>query len=303
MNRDALPPYGCVHVVTDSGTDCTLFHGDIIGRLWSADLMLSDPRISEFHAMVSSRNGQLWLLPLRGCIRVGGVDVDRHPLATGDRIELGEGGVMEVTRVVPPSSALRVRADGLDATLCTGVVSVFGGASPRIVAGWHVDAPCRLWPDGLSWRRSTPDGPVLICGPSEWTVDGVRFHALVVSAPGTSFTDESHYSSASLRIVARFDSVHLHPSNGDVPCVIAGRSARLLSEIVAAQSPVHWRDIARFLWPDMEDSELRRRWDVELARLRRTFRDAGVRADLVAADGRGQVSLNLGPHDEVVDET
>ena len=32
-----------------------LSHGDLVGRIWSAALCLSDPQVSEAHAMVSLR--------------------------------------------------------------------------------------------------------------------------------------------------------------------------------------------------------------------------------------------------------
>lgn len=64
--------HACVHLASADGQIHVLGHGDLIGRLWSAALCLSDPRVSEAHAMVSLREGQLRLLALRGLFAIDG---------------------------------------------------------------------------------------------------------------------------------------------------------------------------------------------------------------------------------------
>jgi hypothetical protein len=89
-----------------------------------------------------------------------------------------------------------------------------------------------------------------------------------------------------------------------VPVTLGGLQARLVSELVAIDGPVSWSVLAEELWPDGDDAFLRRnRLDTLLSRLRRRFRAAGLRADLVRADGSGTVELFLYPHDRVEDRT
>lgn len=64
------------------------------------------------------------------------------------------------------------------------------------------------------------------------------------------------------------------------------------------------RGLAQSLWPDADDrAQLRRRWDVQLARLRARLRAAGIGGELVRPDGKGNFELVLGAEDTVVDET
>ena len=105
-----------------------------------------------------------------------------------------------------------------------------------------------------------------------------------------------------LRIVARFDTVHIHVEGRPV-VTFDGLHARILSELVAVGGPASWDVIAGEVWKEDADDrlQLRRRWDVSLARLRRKLREARVRPDLVRAGGTGQVELLLYEHDSVED--
>ena len=82
---------------------------------------------------------------------------------------------------------------------------------------------------------------------------------------------------------------------GDSPPVtFAGVHARILSELALLGGPAGWEVVAREVWPDEEDAwVLRKRWDVNLGRIRGRLREGGVRTDLVRAAGTGQVELVL----------
>ncbi len=71
----------------------TVHPGDLIGRLASADVVISDPRVSEAHALVSLRRRSLRLLGLRGALSVGGREVDVVTLAPGVRVDLAEASL------------------------------------------------------------------------------------------------------------------------------------------------------------------------------------------------------------------
>ena len=80
-------------------------------------------------------------------------------------------------------------------------------------------------------------------------------------------------------------------------------SARIISELVAFDGPVAWEVLAREIW-DNEDEDrtsLRRKLDVNLARLRRKLRDRRIRPDLVRAAGTGHFELLLHERDVVED--
>ena len=106
-----------------------------------------------------------------------------------------------------------------------------------------------------------------------------------------------------LRVVAHFDTVHV-TREGGAPLVLSGISARILSELVVFDGPVAWDIVAREVWNDGADpTQLRRKWDVNLARLRAKLRDADIRDDLVRSDGTGNIEIVRYPGDTFEDRT
>lgn len=151
----------------------------------------------------------------------------------------------------------------------TGVTSLFGGARPRVVAGWGA---------------------------------GVAFHAVEQRVTGANATVREVDYRRPLKIVARFETVHL-VREGEAVVVISGHMARVISELVTAQTAIAWEPLAVQLWGDDDRAVLRRRWDMQLLRLRSKLRDHGVRQDLLRADGTDLIELVLGLADTVVDDT
>jgi hypothetical protein len=66
-------------------------HGDVIGRLQSSAVPLSDGRISEAHAMISLREQEIRLIALRGGLAVDGLPQREITLEPGQSIELARG--------------------------------------------------------------------------------------------------------------------------------------------------------------------------------------------------------------------
>ena len=128
------------------GTQRTLFHGDLVGRLWSAALRLDDARISEAHAMVSNRGREMKLLALRGRFMIDGRVGTDAALQVGMVITLAPGIDLQVVEVNAPRSVLLVSAEGLAPRGVPGVLSLYGGAAPRFRTGWKPDAHGYLWP-------------------------------------------------------------------------------------------------------------------------------------------------------------
>lgn len=101
-----------------------------------------------------------------------------------------------------------------------------------------------------------------------------------------------------LRLTLRYDSASIAPVVGS-PLMVAGLSARLLSELALCGGAARWEVLAAELWPEEQDfGLLRPRWDKQLAALRRKLREAGLRDDLIQSVG-GQVQLALLPHDSL----
>ncbi len=291
-----------VHFKLPNGEVHALGHGAIIGRLWSANLQLNDGRVSEAHAMVSLRGRDLRLLALRGRFGLHGKPLSDLVLREGQRIAFASGLQLEVVRVEVPDELLALEADGVARQVLSGVTALYGGSNPRMVAGWHSAAPCHIWPTGASWMRGTNNNPEVIAPGDSWQVDGVPFRAVEERNRNSQATVRDQDFTRTLRIVNRFDTIHLLRQNEPV-VVITGRGARLISELACTGCAMSWEDLAALLWDESRREVVRRRWDMLLLRLRQKLRQHGIRPDLVRADGSGLVELVLGPGDELIDET
>ena len=93
---------------TADGREHELGHGDLIGRLWSARLQLASPDISEAHALVSLRGGELHLLGLRGLFAYKGKPCKDLVLAPGQVLALSREVTVEVVDVVLPEETLGI---------------------------------------------------------------------------------------------------------------------------------------------------------------------------------------------------
>jgi hypothetical protein len=142
----------------------------------------------------------------------------------------------------------------------------------------------------------------LVAG-DRWTIDGVAFAAVIMAANGAGLspTRVTGGIDPPLRIITAWETAQVQA--GDAPPVMfGGVHARILSELAALGGPAGWEVVAREVWPEEEDTwALRKRWDVNLGRIRGRLRDGGVRTDLVRAVGTGQVELVLRHHDVVED--
>lgn len=286
------------------GTLVTLGPGDLIGRMDAATLVLDDPRVSEAHAIVSLRQGELHLLSLRRLIAVNGQPVSEVRLETGLRVQLAEDLELEVEAVHRPAQVLALRSDGLGTRPLSQVSSVFPGRPPRLVGRFEPEAPVHIWSVGDRWRLRQ-DGEHEVASGFRFELDGQAFELveLELGQAGRSPTRVDGGVRRPLRIEAAFDTVHIHREDRPV-ARIGGKPARIVSELVAFDGPVAWEVLARELWADDADAgELRHRFDVTLGRLRSKLRAAGVRPDLVSNDGAGSVQLVLYPEDVVEDRT
>jgi hypothetical protein len=133
------------------------------------------------------------------------------------------------------------------------------------------------------------------------TVEGSAFQIVAISLSTAGQSPTRADDQGPLRIVASFDTVQVHRTDGAV-LVLAGQLARVVSELVAVQQPMAWEELARPHWPQIPDRDaLRRRWDGLLGRLRDRLREGGIRPDLVTSTRIGLVELVLREGDVVVD--
>jgi hypothetical protein len=289
------------------GSVRTLGPGDVVGRLHTAALALDDASISEAHALVSLRGGELRLLGLRGLFAVDGEPRSEITLEPGMHLQLSREVGISVEAVALPTHLLAVEGEGVPRRVLSGVVSLSGGTPPTIVARYVDSADAWLWEGGDGWRlrrrgagapAPARAGDTLELGPGT-----LRLLEVPLAAAGQEPTRMGGGIAAPLTVRARFDSVHLL-REGEPPVVLTGQLARLLSELVVIGAPVAWEELARTLFADAADTwDRRRRWDLALVRLRRKLREAGIRPDLVRADGNGNFELVLGPHDHAEDQT
>jgi hypothetical protein len=274
-----------------NGDVVDLGHGDLVGRLWSAALVVDDPRVSEAHALVSLRGDALKLLALRGRFAVDGRPVTEVALAAGQRIELARDVVLQVVDVEVPDEVLGIEADGLPRQVLPGTCALVAGPPPAIAPPSDARAVAHAWSGPSGWRVQPVGGDAVDLAPGTVVeAGGVWWRAVAVRlSPRSEPTRSPGGVHDPLRLVARYDTVHVFRPRAPV-AVLDGLGARIVSELVALDGPVAWTTLAELLWPGHAD---RRKLDAVLARLRRRLAELNVRTDLVRANGCGQIELVL----------
>ena len=289
---------------TPSGEVHDLSHGDIIGRLWSAAMHIDDARVSEAHAMVSLRGRELRLLALRGLFALDSQPINSLTLQPGQRIALARGVEIVVLDVVLPDVVLAVEGDDLPRQVLSGVCSLLPAPQPQLLPGYR-EGGAILWSTGDRWRLQLPDEPPqdLDIGDT-WTLGGRRFRAVSVNlaVAGQDATRAQGSVREPLRIVTFYDTVHIH-RDGQPVFLLSGIAARLISALAAVEVPISWEAVAQEVWGDQDRNDLRRRWDVAVARLRKKLQLAGIRPDLIRADGCGNFELLRYPDDVLDDQS
>lgn len=304
MYSRAVRPH--VRVRFGDERDVELGHGDLVGRLPGAALSVDDCRVSEAHAMVSLRGQSLVLLSLRRRVLVGGKPVSEVELRPHLRVELVEGLGFVVEEVVLPSAVLGVSIDGNTPEPLRGVCSV-ADDPPRVLAGVVAGARAHIWNADGRWRVQTQGGALLpVASGTHLDLEGiaVSFVELPIVQAGVEATRAGTQHSEPLEVIARFDTVHIGPVGAPPAVSLSGVAARMVSAMLSVGQPISWHVLAVEIWSGDDDRmSLRRRWDVNLSRLRGKLRDARVRSDLIRADGLGNFELLRYPGDVWRDES
>ena len=298
-----------VTLETAPGETTQVGPGGIIGRMHSAALCIDDPRVSEAHAMVSLRGGRLQILALRGPVVFQGYRVSSKQLEVGQTFSLVRGLDLRVVDIDVPSEVVALQVDESEPVrLVESVYSLV--ATPegllRLEARHAGDAAGWVWASSETYRLRLADmEPEAVRVGCSWTIGEHRIQAVSRASvrASTPVTVASTLVGQSLRVVARFDTVHLHRADGP-SAVLAGMSARIVSELAQFSSPVGWEVVAGEIWGQVPDRHLmRQNWDRNMRSLRANLRKAQIRENLVRPDGCGNVELYLTPGDELVDET
>ena len=290
---------------TADGRDHELGHGDLIGRLWSARLQLASPDVSEAHALVSLRGGQLHLLALRGLFALRGRPSKDLVLQVGQRIAFARDVEVTVVDVILPDTTLGLEGQSLLRQPLAGVCSLMTAPRPRLVPGRQQGAAAVFFMVDDRWMVQTDSGIARLT--SDWR-HGTAEHAvwateIALRHAGQHPTRAQGKVDRPLRIELHFDSVHVHREG--LPTVsLHGHAARVVTELGTTGTSIPWSDLASALWPDLSDRDpLRKRFDSMLARTRRKLRQAGLRTDLISADGAGHFHLLLRPSDQLDDRS
>jgi hypothetical protein len=286
--------------------------GDIIGRSDRVALCLSEPYISEAHAMVSLRSGELRLLALRGRLAVGGKPSSQVVLALGQRIVLSSRLPLVVEDLQVPTQVLALTAEGIEPKVLAAVCSLTvvpsatqsAGSTLELVSGFQPEADAVFWTTGSTLNVRIGDAPIrALAEGSELEVGGrhLRIATLAFSIPTHAPTMDSTEVGVPLHLMLNYDTVHLIA--GSQRLTLDGISARILSELAAVGAPLAWQEVAREIWgrDTIPEPVLRERWDSSLARLRRKLQAARLRTDLVHTTRTGHVELVLGPGDTMED--
>lgn len=303
-----MPPL--VRLRLPDGQDTTLAPGDLIGRNPRAALVVDDAAVSEAHALVSLREASLKLLALRGgfVLAPGEPPQTEVALAVGQSVWLSKDYRLDVEEVALPDAVLAVEGPGMARQVLAGVSSIVldEAGRPTLHGRFRGGAAAVFWSVGEAWHVRVGDAASRAVGPGDRVeVGGVPLTLVQVALAGAGHraTVDAGSVHSPLRIVARYDTVHIHRDNAPV-VVLTRTAARIISEMAIVGAPVHWESVAQEVWSrDLDAFTLRGRWDVSIQRLRRRLATAGIRSDLIATDGAGTVELVLYAGDRVEDAT
>lgn len=283
--------------------------GGLIGRSSRADFQLPEPSVSEAHAMVSLRGSALRLLALRRRVTVEGKREKTVELAPGMSISLSSTVTITVTQVSLPASSLELTGlNGGPIELTGSVLSIAPAPEGGLVAihRYQPDAYAYIWSnsDGLKISLGDDD-PFPVQAGMCWTIGGILVSVEQRRTPtGVATTKQmTGFDREKLRLIGRYESVHIFKGDRSRPIVITGRPANLLSLLIEFKAPVRWEMLAREIWGENKAlPQLQEVYHVTLRRLRVRLRAEGLPPDLVRPDGRGNVELNLYAGDEALDE-
>jgi hypothetical protein len=286
--------------------------GDLIGRSRAAALRLNSPRISEAHALVSLREGQLKLLALRGRIaRRGEAPVSELVLSPGLEVKLARGLSLQVQAVSLPMCVLALRLGGVEVALVAPEYSLTS-APLALSPGFHAGARGYIWSGDERWFLQLGDQPVQPLEEGAGVeIDGERLEVTTLplaalAASRTVGVAQPVSAEPGLRLEVHLEATLLY-REAQLLARLSGNSARLVHALAELHpDPRHWAELAREVWnhgrqyPRCEEQAYRNRFHATLRRLRQHLAERGVREDLVGQASHGGWRLNLAPEDQLI---
>jgi hypothetical protein len=226
-------------------------------------------------------------------------------LAKGDVIQLARDIHLTVVDLNLPPMVLAIEGDNLPRQVLPGTCSLIFDPDPTLAPGSVTGATLQLWTFGDDWHVRLPSGETtLVSDGDEWSLSSGTYRPVWVSTEvaGADATVTASKINSPLTLRAQYDAVQIE-RGGESIIALSGRTARLVSELIAFDGPVAWEVLAREVWPTGESVEtLRPKLDVTLNRLRKKLQAVGIRRDLVKPDGCGMMVLTLTPSDTALSE-
>jgi hypothetical protein len=264
------------------------YPGSLIGRVAAARLRVHHPEISEAHALLSARDGGMWLLALRRPLLVDGRPEWQVPLTQGRSIALAEGVALVVERVWLTTERLALVIDGgRPLPLGDGQALVRNAGGLQLVDGAPPGALALVWSsEGELWLGVDP--PLCLEPGLSLSLAGHALQIVVTTNTGTAWTGvhvrrPRTTVQVSPRIATDQDE---HGARGE----LIGNAAVLLWAMATwveerGDDAVPWQAVATALWgakqaPLMRDN-LRNN---VMYRFDQRLRGLGLRDDLVCRD-------------------
>ena len=272
--------------------------GDIIGRMELAALPIEDARISEAHAMISLREGELRLLALRGRFRVRGELCAQIALAPGLEIELAQGISLIIHEVHLPDEVLGIEIPGLSRMALPQTMTLFAGSPPSIRPGYDSSGDAIFWTLDGDHRVTLPDQQTkqLQTG-DKLQIKDLQVQIVSIPVNYASRTKTIPFHASSLKLEVLENSVRIVQDETS-SALISGLPGKILGALLLHGPTMTWEQIVEFVWPGDCSLELalRRRFDCNLARLRARLQRLGMPAQMIRMSGTGLVTLELGEH-------
>lgn len=267
------------------------FPGDIVGRLVGAAVRVAQPGVSEAHALVTLRDAELWLLPLRGQLVVDEAEVGEVRLCAGVEVTLARGVVLRVIRSAKPEDVLGLEVEGRPRVALQGPEwsllrdgAIVPRALPRAVAHFFVSA------DGCLCRGSGQEQEVV----EGWVDQLGGWTVRAVSIPLRDASVEPTFRGPPWRIVSMDGEVEVRPAGQRTArLTLRGVRALLVQVLGWRGEPTSWQEASSQVWRSERDEGKRlQNWWKQVKELRKQCAAADVPMDLITSDGRGAWRIN-----------
>ena len=304
------------------GEALTVRPGDLIGRAPTARLLLPPwPGLSEAHALISLRGAGLVILPLRGALSAhdplagdagppSPVPEAGLPLERGLELTLGPSLRLIVEDRVLPAEVLAIEGlgEGRPQLLPAAACALLAGPPLRLVGEQPPEALLYLWQTatGALVQRPGPGAPLELAAGQALPapLEALRLVRRTLPAAATPLT---HAERPPLVVRLGLDRATLQLGGPRGPSVeLRLKNFELLLALVdVAELPFdsparHHRALAEAVWGPTYS---RHAWKTLAGRVRDALAEAGLPPSLIASDGHGCWSLDLGPDDQLIDET